>query len=170
MKFQVDGPFDLPRDRKFITTSAKDKRTFWRDVDDRVPGLSEACACYVFTIRNRAWYVGLTIRRFQQEVFQPHKVILYNSALQEINGKPQLLLLAKITPQGRFAKPGNENRHRDITILENLLIGVGIKRNADLRNIRGTKLLREMYVPGLLNDTRGNPRQSVQVFKKAMGL
>jgi hypothetical protein len=171
MKFDAYGPFEIARKTK--TSVARDKtviRTFWDDIDAEHEGLSGACGCYVFVIRGRAWYVGLAKRQdFKHECFSAHKLLQYNDALQQVSGPPSLLLLAKTTPKGRFAKPGNG--HPDVSFLETLLIGSALGRNPRLQNIKGTKLLKEMRVPGVLNTGQGQARSVVvQELKKALGI
>lgn len=102
-------------------------------------------------------------------MFGAQKIVLYNEALNAVIGKPGLLFLAKRTPTNRFAKKA-EKGHRDIRMVENLLIGSALSRNQKLKNLKGTKLLREMHVPGLLNTTPGKPPPSVTALKKALGL
>lgn len=55
-------------------------------------------------------------------------------------------------------------------MLENMLIGIAIKKNSHLLNIKGTKIIREMVVPGIINSTQGKPDNAVQAFKQAMGV
>ena len=94
----------------------------------------------------------------------------YNYSLQRVSGEPQLHLIAKLTPTGRFAAPA-ANGHRDIQFLETLLIGMALNQNEDLQNIRGTKFLREMRVPGILRPGRGEGRlNSVRSLRGALGM
>ena len=170
MQFAVCGDFPIERHRNLVSRSRDHKRIFWTAVEEKVPGLSNACGCYVFVIRNRAWYVGMAERQsFKQECFALHKITQYNEALAQVNGNPTLLLLPKLTPSGRFASPASRG-HADIRLLENLLIGSALSRNANLQNVKGTRLLREMNVPGFLNSRQGQARANlVQRFKRAVG-
>lgn len=175
MNFEVYGPFPITRmgKGKAIAHAPADKRAFWDDVDAHHEGLSEACGCYVFVVRGRAWYVGRAVRQtFRKECFSIHKIVQYNDALQTVSGPPSLILLAKQTRGGqRFAKPAKTGRgHPDVCFLENLLIGSALGRNPQLQNIKGTKLLKEMRVPGVLNPPRGRARIAVQKLKKALGV
>jgi hypothetical protein len=170
MKFEVHGPFSVRRKRRLVSRENEDKKKFWEEVEDDEEGLSEACGCYVFAVHGRVWYVGLAAAQsFKHEMFTAHKINLYNDALQDVAGKPSLLFVAKRTPRNRFAKKSARG-HRDIEMLENLLIGSALSRNPKLKNLKGTKLLREMRVPGLLNNAPGKPSPSVRAFKKALGL
>ncbi len=170
MQYEVYGEFPITRNGSLISRSKEDKSRFWAQVEEMEPDLSEACGCYVFVIRGRAWYVGMAEKQsFKQECFALHKITQYNEALGEVTGNPSLILLPKMTPGGRFAKPTSRG-HSDIRLLENMLIGSALGRNPDLQNVKGTKLLREMNVPGFLNPRPGQARASmVQAFKRAMG-
>jgi hypothetical protein len=117
MRFEIYGPYDVPRNGRWVSRSRHDKRQFWEAVEEDVACLSAACGCYVFAIRGRAWYVGLAERRsFLDECFSGHKVLQYNEALQSVNGNPSLYFIPKITPRSRFARP-SVNGHRDIRFL-----------------------------------------------------
>lgn len=171
MIYKVFGPYAIPRDGVLIARSAADRREFWAAVEADADGLPEACGCYVFSIRRRAWYVGLAqSQAFRQECFSIHKINQYNYALQRVSGEPQLHLLAKLTPTGRFCTPAT-NGHRDVEFLETLLIGMALNQNEDLQNIRGTKFLREMRVPGILRTGRGEGLlTSVKSLRDALGM
>ena len=171
MRFRIHGPYPLLRLNGRLRRAAPDRRAFWNGVDQDAPGLSSACGCYVFTIRGRVWYVGLAEKQaFKKEWFTPHKVMLCNDALASVAGKPAILFLAKLTNTGRFARP-TKNEYQAVRKLENILIGDAIRRNHRLANIAGTKFLREMVVPGVLNTPRGAGRAyAVQNLKKALGV
>jgi hypothetical protein len=107
---------------------------------------------------------------FKHECFAPHKIMLYDQALNQISANPKLILLAKRTPVGRFARRA-ATTPRDIEFLEDLLVAYGIRRNNNLLNIRGTMHLREMHVPGILNSTQGEARATaVHSLRVALGL
>lgn len=171
MIYKAFGPYTIPRDGALVSKTASDLRAFWSAIEGEVGGLAQACGCYVFSIRRRAWYVGLAEKQsFRQECFSLHKLNQYNYSLQRISGEPQLHLLAKLTPTGRFAAPAT-NGHRDIQFLETLLIGMALNQNEDLQNVRGTKFLREMRVPGILRTGRGEGRlTSVKTLRDALGM
>ncbi len=171
MIYKVFGQFPIPRDGVLIAKSAGDRREFWSSVQAEADGLPEACGCYVFSIRRRAWYVGLAqSQTFREECFSIHKLNQYNYALQRVSGEPQLHLIAKLTPTGRFCSPAT-NGHRDVAFLETLLIGMALNQNEDLQNVRGTKFLREMRVPGILRTGPGEGRlNSVRSLRDALGM
>lgn len=170
MQYEIYGEFPVARNGSLVSRSREHKHAFWAAVEEADSGLSDACGCYVFVIRNRAWYVGMAEKQsFKQECFALHKITQYNEALAQVGGNPTILLLPKLTPGGRFASPTSRG-HADIRLLENLLIGSALRRNANLQNVKGTKLLREMNVPGFLNSRQGQARANlVQAFKSAVG-
>jgi hypothetical protein len=170
MQFDIYGEFPIARNGSLVSRTKEAKNQFWAKVEEIEPALSEACGCYVFVIGSRAWYVGMAEKQsFKKECFALHKITQYNEALGKVNGKPSLILLPKLTPSGRFSKPGKRG-HSDIRMLETMLIGSALGRNQYLQNVKGTKLLREMNVPGFLNPKPGQARAStVQTFKRAIG-
>lgn len=138
-------------------------------VDEARGGLSGSVGCYVFCFGKKPWYVGLAEKQsFKSECFTPHKINCFNSALSKMQGKPNLILLSKLTNTDRFAKPGI-NGHQATKFLEDLLIGMAIASNPALENIRGTKFLKKLIVPGVLNTPKGKAKKkAVQFLKRAL--
>lgn len=172
MDFKVHGPFDVPRQGKLVARRGTDQRILWDQVEDEVPGLSSAIGCYLFAIRGVVWYVGMAGRQtFAKECLTLHKQALFNEALQKVpNGKPKLFLLPKVGRTGKFREPSAQD-HPVIEAVENILIGVALKRNPNLLNMRGTKLLRDVNVPGVVNNRPGQATaNSVKALRKALGL
>jgi len=172
MKYDVYGEFEIPRGKTSrIDANKATLKEFWETIDSRYPGLSDACGCYIYSIRGKVWYVGMASKQsFRKEAFTSHKLVKYNEALSEVSGNPQLILLARLTNTGRFSNPSS-NGHRDIELLENLLIGSAIARNPKLLNIKNTKHLNDMEVPGVINTKQGvSRRKSVQALKQSLGL
>ena len=170
MYFYPYGPFEIIRDKLCISENKDDKSEFWQNVEEKAAGLSDACGCYIFTIHNKVWYVGRTKKQdFKGECFTNHKLKNYNKALTQHKGKPRLMLIARCTDADRFSQPSD--RHGDIGFLEKMLIGLGLKRNPDLLNIKDTKLLREMIVPGVINTWQGGGNaKSIQFLKQYLGI
>lgn len=169
MKYETHGPFEIKRSPRLIDRSATARREFWKAIDEGVPGLSYAVGCYIFCIGSKPWYVGLAEKQsFRSECFQPHKINAFNSALDKVRGTPSLILIAKITPKERFAKPG-VNGHKATRFLEDLLIGMALSKNPKLENIRGTKFKKKVVVPGIVNTPHGkNKSKSVQFLREIM--
>jgi hypothetical protein len=172
MNYEVFGGFAIPRkdnrhgdfDKSFWDTVVKKK-----DSD-----LPNACGCYVFALKNGdnivAWYVGKTEKRtFQQECFGAAQINIYNEVLVNHSGKPLLFILPRLTSAKKiFSKP-TKGRYRDVEFLETLLIGMALDRNKYLTNIKKTKLLREMIVPGVINSPQARPMKAVSDLRNALG-
>jgi hypothetical protein len=172
MKYELAGPFELPRGRTGnFTTDAREKRAFWDEMEQHSEGLTWGCGCYLFSVRSVVWYVGMTDHQaFRQECFQPHKINHINEAIRCGKGPASIFLLPRLTPGGRFMQPSS-NGIPGLQDMELLLIGVAIERNGELLNKHSTKVLRESVVPGFWNSPRGcGRRHEVRRFKKIMGL
>ncbi len=174
MIFEIFGPFEVPRKHNGLVDASREaKRGFVSQVEATREGLSDAHGCYVFGIASGRgtlpWYVGKAENlSFLREVFTPTKLVHYNDVLSDrYRGKPVLFLIPRMTPRGRFCKPGENNT---VSYLETMLIGIGMRRNAELRNKRDTKLLRELKVRGLFNADLGHPGRGAVNFKAALGM
>jgi hypothetical protein len=170
--YEVFGPFEVHRSGSLVDRSTF--AAFWRDVERQCSGLPSAVGCYVFAIHaakgERPWYVGKTEKHsFKGEVLTPHKLVLYNEALNlRKKGTPLLYLVARRTKSGRFAKPGKAGIG-DVRSLENLLIGTCLLRNKDLRNVKQTKHPRAIVVPGYMNERPGARSKPARHFAKLLG-
>jgi len=51
-----------------------------------------------------------------------------------------------------------------------MLIGMALEKNPDIYNVKKTKLLREMKVPGIINSPKGPLSKSQHDLKNALGL
>lgn len=173
MRFAVYGGYELPRYNGIVDDSVEAKRSFWEYIEENIEGLPDACGCYVFAAQNRPWYVGLAEKQsFRRECLTHHKVNIYNKVLTSYNrAAPWLYFIAKLTPATKsFARP-SQNGHSDIVALEKILIGLAIARNSEVANIRGTKFMREMNVPGIINTEKGQGRAySVQEIRSLFGI
>lgn len=175
MNFDIYGPYNLPKCKGLIDRSADAKRAFWDAVEEDAPGLSNACGCYIYVVKAKRgtlpWYVGITTKRtFRDEALGAHQLNHYNPAItRKVGVSPQLLFIAKKTPQGRFAAP-SQNVQRDIEFLEKFMFGVALNRNSSLSNSKNTKFLKKMVVPGVLNSPRRKPKLSEKALKDVLGL
>ncbi len=157
-QYQVFGPFELCKSGHLVDRLSCGE--FWDTVEQRKTGLSKAVGCYIFGIRAakgaKPWYVGKTEKHsFKGECWTHHKLNLYNEALKNRKkGTAVLYLVAKRTKRGRWAKP-RKNGMGDVRALENLLIGTCLLRNRKLLNIKQTKHLRALKVPGFMNEQPG---------------
>ena len=173
MKYDVFGPFEVPRNHGGRVAAARARRLFWNEeVEEDEPGLSTASGCYIFGIRAGTgatpWYVGQAKNTFKGECFMPDKLNHYNGILAEYQtGTPILLLLARMTPKGSFMKSLSE---REANNLETLLIGNCLRANLDLLNISRTSFFKKAKIPGLLNSPPGALSPSVEFLKRLLNL
>ncbi|WP_461284615.1 hypothetical protein [Acidiferrobacter sp.] len=172
-QYKVYGPFVLRRNGQgYLDFSAPFRKRFWSGVSDAMEGLSTACGCYVFRIGTKPWYVGLaSAQTFRNECLSPTKKAAYLEADNQADhyGTASLILLAKRTPGGSFANP-SQHPQKDITLLEELLIGQALRRNSGLINVAKTALLKNMRVPGLINTGPGEGAAlAVQALRRTMG-
>lgn len=172
MQFKVFGPFELPRLRaSIIDTSSAAKAKLIEAFEESAPGLSGAHGCYVFVLKSGRgalpWYVGKAERSsFAREVFTPTKLLHYQNALHDrARSRPMLYLIVRMTPDGRFGKPGE---NEPVAFLENMLIGLAVARNPALRNKSSTKLLRAVRVLGLFNSTYNSGGKSAASLRSAL--
>jgi hypothetical protein len=117
------------------------------------------------------WYVGKAERQpFRKECFAPHKLAIYrNLMFRYKSGSPVLFLVVRGTPTGRLCKP-SKTGYRDAGFLESMIIGQALRANDELCNIKDTKFLKDMKVPGMLNGGQGQPSNSVTAFKRLLNL
>ena len=102
LDYDIFGPFKVSRkEAGYLNTDPKAKRDFWERVDQSKKGLSKACGCYVISVRNVVWYVGLTHNGFVHECFTPTKINRFNEAIAE--GKRGILL--SLTGSPNTARP-----------------------------------------------------------------
>ena len=174
--FGVYGPYPIEGlHNKLIVTDASSEKNFWAQVEEDVPGLSTAIGCYVFTLKasgpHKPYYVGKTENSFKRESLEGHKIKVFNQVLKtRKRGTPELFFLPQITPKGRFVKR-SEREKRAIKALETILIAWAFEVNENIKNIRGTKMLREIVIPGFMNSPlTGRPSSPVQYLREAFGI
>ena len=158
MKFNIQGPYELDRYKGLIDSSAEARRDYWVWVDEDIPGLPDACGCYVFAIKASRgmlpWYIGKAEKQpFKKECLSHHKINHFNNAIAKRTGKPVLFFIPQLTKNGAFRKPTTSTR-KAITELESILIGMALTRNSSLLNAKGTTMLKRLTVDGFLNSKR----------------
>lgn len=175
MHFEVLGPYELPT-KTIIKKShiAELKKAI--SGDEKANSLSVACGCYVFAVRTSAtvpWYVGKAVKQtVMAEATNAAHLQLYNEILDEYErGIPVLYFLPALQPSGKPRVPaaGEENRPA-VDFLEDWLISTALKRNANLWNVRQTKMLRELYVRSLFNPRQGDLTNSSSSLKSCLAL
>ena len=177
MKFLVHGPFELPRGNKGLIVKGKQElASVWEEVECAETGLANACGCYVFTIQTsgrgttKPWYVGKSEKtNFQKEALNDSNILKFNQELDKRKrAKPMLFLLPYVDKREKF-KPVAE--HEAIRELETMLIGMAIRQNPELINIKGTKTFRDLQVAGFMNmPGRSKPRSPSKALRDVFGL
>lgn len=164
--YRVFGPFKVPRRETGLVDEPRAKQEFKERVDE-IEGLSEASGCYIVSVHQRVWYVGLA-GKFVVECFTPDKVNKMNHAIANGKGDACLHILARTTPTGRFT---SKRCHKDTRQLETMLIQLALRRNTRLLNKGKTKFIRSVVVPGILNSQRGYAKgKSVRSLRKVLGI
>ncbi|MBW1745889.1 MAG: hypothetical protein JRJ25_06070 [Deltaproteobacteria bacterium] len=175
MYFYPYGPFKIDKKSNGLIQATNEHfKNFWKAIDEEYTSLSQACGCYIFATKAgkgiTPWYIGKAEKQpFAKECFQPHKINHYNEAIAHKAVTPLLFLLPKSTENDNYSKP-SVNGHQDVSILETMLIGIAIEKNPSLLNIKGTKIFKEMVVPGVLNSPQGKPDITVLALKQALGV
>ena len=178
MKFEVFGPYFL--DTKTIIKN--EHVVAMREAiieSEQASVLSTAPGCYVFGIKPSGaqriipWYVGKAERQpVIKEATNAQHLQLYNELFDYYkNGKPALYFLPSTTPQGRattLAEAGGKKPA--IEFLEDWLIAASLKTNPGLWNVKKTRLLRELYVRGIFNPSKGDLNMSAASLKKCIGV
>lgn len=123
--------------------------------------------CYIFGLRSGGgtipYYAGRTAKTLKNECFQAHKLAKYHAALVSVaKGTPVMFFLVPAVSKG----PKNVSA---INVLEERLIGLGLKRNANMTNIKGTKK-DEPIIKGVTGGSIGKPSKSASAFRKMIGL
>ena len=181
MNFNTWGPFDC-----HVQNKTHWKREFWEDVASMelsygLDGgdLKSAIGCYLFTTRRgdkyTPWYVGKTLAQagFEGEIFQQHKLDHYNAALSDVGqAKGQIFLFALITDgpgdSWSFSKSFKSSK-RTVDWLEKTMMGMALAKNMKLRNLKDTKLLKNVWVEGVWGDQNsGAPSKTAREAKKAL--
>jgi len=171
MIYEVFGPFEIPyKDGTVLkttnsTSTQKDMllqiNEFWTQVEGKHKGLSDACGCYVFSVRTskgcKPWYIGKASKQsFRKECFTQDKILKYGGVSNNRAGTPLLHFIARLTNSDRFSTPSKTRTgHLDIDFLEGSLIRLAVDRNDDLINCQGTKMYRDIFVPGIFNSKPG---------------
>lgn len=165
LEFVVHGPFDIP------TEAARSERKlqtdeFWSDGE--LAMLRDRCGCYVFALRKVKGemiphYVGLTKRRFDNEVFNRSNLVKYQRAMNEVaRGRPVLFLIVPPHGKGKVSK-------KYIGPLEHFLIQAGSARNPDVRNVKGVPRPKWL-IRGVTGTRAGKASVPARRFRETMGI
>jgi hypothetical protein len=157
MKFENYGPFKVPRRGAVIDRSALGM--FWNTISEQAPGLATAQGCYIFAIKAgkgyTPWYVGKAAGRdgFQQEALSDGKQNQYNWAWSsQAYGKGTMVLFFVARRTATKKDFSRQIGTSDIDWLERHLISLALEANNDLLNVHYTKIHKQLFVPGVIND------------------
>ncbi len=170
--FEPYGHFDIARDEATVCSPRQNE--LWRDCEAIEEGLSTAIGCYLFCLKDgdsiTPWYVGMTRAKggFRSEVFQNHKLNLYQWSREQVGrGVPILYLFALCTESGKFSRAHRADE-AVIQWTEKMLIGLAYAKNSALSNSKDTAFLRDTVINGLLGPRRGRPPAHIRDLKKAL--
>jgi hypothetical protein len=176
MNFIVAGVFKMDRKPNgHIDDRKESKAKFWKTVECDWKGLKDASGCYVFALNTGRgpipWYVGKAERQsFEDEIFTLHKLHHYNDVVIEHKGTPYVFLMPRVTSRQRLCRPA-KNHNASIRLLETLMIGMALRRNPQLKNIKDTSLLRSLSLRGVVNSNlKGHPGGAAVALKKTLRL
>ena len=171
------GPFAIPRKagakgKKVLDDSTAAINRFWKDVGRTVQGLPTARGCYVFGMRAgkgiKPWYVGQSTTGLRDECFQPTKVNYYHDVINNTNaGTPVLILIARHTKGHKLSSSLPE---KEANFVEQYLIGLALRKNPELKNIKHTRYLRTLQIPGVLNNPTGKPSTGAGLLRLTLGV
>jgi hypothetical protein len=165
--FQIYGPFE------FDGVKVADKeyqKTFWSEVDQEYPQLSDANGLYVFSLRigqnYNPNYVGITkTRDFSKEVFSDRNVVQIQNRFVPKKGTLLVHLLAK----PKDTNTGFYRAHkRSLLWTEMFLLLLCRKKNPEILNIVGHAFLEDCGIGGITYAAKGR-REPIRTFKNALG-
>lgn len=165
----VHGPFEVPHDSLGKGTSKRITRDhakeFWNLPEIRAVRAKRGC--YVFALRvSRGftpWYVGMSTKSFEKEVFDDHKLVHYNDVVySRYKGVPVMFFVAPPGQKRSFPKS-------EIDELETYLIQAAVVKNPEIRNVRKTKMP-GWTIRGVVRGGRGKAPANAKKFRAMMGL
>ncbi|WP_156383391.1 hypothetical protein [Rhizobium sp. Root483D2] len=178
MNFNAWGPFE------FSGTDGQWKAEFWQQAADQEihyncppDRLRNAIGCYMFAIKRgkqyTPWYVGQTraAAGFEGEIFERHKLDHYRSSLASAQRSTGYIFLFPLITGGddwRFSTARTTGKNL-IDWLEKMLIGMALSKNTELRNLRDTLFLKNVWVEGVFGDQNpGRPSFPASEARKAL--
>ena len=177
MKYQVFGPYNLPKKRaakgRIIDLSPAALNRFWVEVDAvSETDLQNGRGCYLFAHKAgggfKPWYVGQSKGPFKREVFTPKNKGHYNEVYANLRAAtPVIFLIARLTAGDKISNRALSPK--ETNFIEQKLIGLALAKNEDLVNVSNTKFHKKMVIPGIYNHT-GSLSQSVIDLRTALGI
>lgn len=165
MRFKVYGKFEIPLDKDASNRiDAADVKAFWQEVEQKKPGLPNACGVYIFGIKGRLknkssetsmpWYIGKAEKQtFKQECFTHHKLNTYNNTFfdhYKSKGSPFLYLMVRQDEGGKFSTP-TTSEYPGIQFVEKMFIQMGLSVNGELKNVQNTDTLKTTAIKSVMN-------------------
>lgn len=169
--FDTHGPYEVQRPSGIITGA---QQAFWNSIPSKYASPEHAIGCYVFGIRYgakiRPWYVGMTVAKagFRGEIFQKHKLDIYNECMNGRRGTPVMFLFPLITSGMDAFSTASKSKKKEIAWLEITLVGFAFRQNPELSNVRDMTFLKNVEVLGLLGKRRGRPYREAQEVRKML--
>jgi hypothetical protein len=162
LEFEVEGPFEIPLDR---ARRRLDLSGLW---SGDLEHLSNCCGCYVLALKSvkgslTPIYVGLTKRRFRDEVFNRSNLSRYGAAIAQSTRSRVVMFL--ITPPGRKGKVDKSY----IGELESFLIQAASARNPELQHWKGVDRPKWL-IRGVTGRAPGKTTIAARRFRAAMGI
>ena len=103
---------------------------------------------------------------FKSEIFQSHKLNVYNHILHNNRGIPVIFLFPLLTQTNRFSRSRGGNANL-VNWLERMLFGLAIAKNPSCENKQGTKFIRSVSINGVLGPQEaGRPTSHAAEAKK----
>lgn len=123
--------------------------------------------CYVFSFKAakgyKPIYVGKATKSFKQEVFTPHKLNHYNTALgNQIKGKPVLFFICLNKTVGALNKSA-------IDEAESYLIQAGLAANSNILNDKKTQVAK-WCIHGIVRSKAGKPTLAASELRRCIKL
>jgi hypothetical protein len=192
MSYEVYCPITIPRrNNKLIESDKKELTKFWDNINTKYGfNLSDGIGCYIFSISagggNKPLYIGMTKSAFKNECFTDHKLKHYNNSIAGRTGVPNFTFIVKMSGKkndrlaksrvivekikgGKIKSRLDKEAHKDIDLLETLLIGSCLKRNPDLANVSETTIFKDLIVPGFINNPTGRNSDAINEFIHIVG-
>jgi hypothetical protein len=174
MRFIPYGPLEVPVTDG--TVDASQLKKWWHDIDfdGKHTYLPAAYGCYIFALRTGSklvpWYVGRTRASFKGEILTRHKRWIVEEVLKTSKrGKLVVIFLARTTSKGKLRRGDRRSATPEVKFLEDALIGACVARNPELMNKSQTRYLRQIVVPGFLNDQGARRSASSRVIAEIVG-
>lgn len=174
-RFQAFGPFNVPvNDSGHLDHSHSARAAFWREVEGREPGLSNACGCFILSILGcepLPWYVGTAADApFVAACLSGRVARSFGLAVNEGSHQPiHLHLIARLTPAEHLARPGRR-QITEIRFLGRSLVGFCMNRNPHLAHELGASYHSHSSVAGVLQGHRIRPNLDHRALRRVLGL